>query len=398
MPTYQFIAQAGDGSRLSGTLVAGNRSEALTTLAGQRKVPLSLKELRPKRTLFPGGGTKHMFRIYSGLADLLESGLPLLRALEIIGSQIQHRAYSEALKDIRQLVANGTSLADAMRSQSQLFDELAIDMIAVGEEAGCLELSLKRVAQLAESRSELRGRVAGAMVYPAFLLAVGVIVASGMFLFFVPAFEPLFERMRERGELPAVTSLLIDASSLARSHWMVIALVLAAMAIAILHFARTTSGRMRLDQWLLSIPGCGPVVFDLILARFSHLLGTMLASGVPILRALELSLKTMGNVYLQVELKPLLEAVSNGGSLADQLRTRGVLPVDFVETVAIAEQANRLEQSLLSSAERLERRAKSKLETLTKMIEPILMTMMAAIIGLLIIALLLPIFTTSGQF
>lgn len=398
MPTFQYTALQGIGPSQQGVLTAASRGDALTTLQQQSLIPIVLQEVATSSP--PWRRRVHrsaMIQLYAGLADLLESGVPLLRSLEILATQVRDATLRHGLEEIREQVANGAPLAEAFRSQPRMFDTLAIDLIAVGEEAGCLEQALQRVAMLAERQAELRGRIAGALIYPAFLMIVGFVVGCGMFLFFVPIFEPLFERMRERGELPWATQGLLRASSFMRNAWGPMLAGFVALALALRMWSQSTSGRLQCDRWLLCLPAIGPILRDMTLSRFSYLLGVMLANGIPLLRALDLALQTLGNQYLANALQPAREAVAEGGSLATTFRQCSLIPAEYAESVAIAEQANRLEQVLQGNAERLERRANKNLEVMTKMLEPVLMTLLAGMIGFLIIALLLPIFATSGR-
>ncbi len=399
MPTYEYVAVREAGINLRGLLTAASRGEALSQLQQQSLLPVSLQE-QPSQQGWQWRRISRamLVQVYTGLADLLESGVPLLRSIEIVAHQVRDAKLRRTLEEVHTAVSDGSTLAEAFGVHPHVFDPLAIDLVTAGEEAGCLELALQRVASLAERQAELRGRIAGALAYPAFLLIVGLLVAAGMFLFFVPIFEPLFDRMRERGELPWLTELLLTASGFARDGWLVSSCVVAIAVLLLRSWLQTATAGMLFDRWLLVLPGLGPVLRDMTLARFSHLFGTMLSNGIPMERALTLSLQTIGNRFLTHSLQPAREMVAEGGSLAHTFRQCRELPDDFVESLAIAEQANRLDQVLLGNGERLERRASARLALLTKMIEPVLMTVLAAMIGCLILALLLPIFATSGRF
>ncbi len=398
MPTYQYVAQDIGGRSDTGVLTAPSRVDAIHNLQDRRLTPISLDEIRKQnlwRTRVPQSA---MVNCLTGMADLLESGMPLLKTLDLVANQVTHAGLREALREIHNQVADGKSLASAMHSQPGVFNELSTSMIAVGEEGGFLEQALQRVATLTERQAELRGHLLGALAYPVFLLVAGVLVSFGMLIFFVPLFEPLFERMRERGELPWATTMLLSFSANMKEFCLPILMIVFAFALMLRSWLASEVGMNRLDRLKLTLFGIGPIMRDLTISHFSHILGTLLTNGVSLIRSLELAEKSLGNREMAASLREATVAVSSGGSLAEPLARSGLFPPDITETIAMGEQSNRLEHVLLGLAERLERRAQKQLNLLTKMLEPALMTVLACMIGFLIIALLMPIFASSGRF
>lgn len=398
MPTFQYTAINAAGQSEHGQVAASSRYDVLAQLQKRALTPTQLREVESRKNHTRPVPRHALIQVYTGIADLLESGVPLLKTVEVVAGQVRNKTISQALNEVRQQIADGETLANALRSQSQIFDDLTINVIAVGEEGGFLEQSLQRIAQLTQRQAELRSRLIGALVYPIFLLSVGIIVSLGMFLFFVPIFEPLFERMSERGELPWITSALLTTSTQARTLVLPIVCTAAAFAYLVSQSLKSDKTRGWLDGLQLKLAGIGPVLCDLTLSRFADLLGSLLSNGVPLIRALELTERTLTNRQLSNVISQARVAVAGGGSLAAVFSTNQFIPAEFAETIGIAEQSNRLDSVLSQLSNRLEVRAQRKLEVLTKMLEPILMTFLAAAIGFLIIALLLPIFTSSGKF
>jgi general secretion pathway protein F/type IV pilus assembly protein PilC len=399
MPTFEYMAQTLGGASDTGVITAQSRVEAIHQLRDLRLTPVSLQEVKETKRVWgkriPKGA---LANCYVALADLLESGMPLLKTLDVVAAQLSRSDLRAAVGQLKDDVANGSSLASAMSRQPQVFDGLTTSMIAVGEEGGFLESALQRVAKLSERQEELKGRLLGALAYPAFLLCAGLIVCSGMLIYFVPLFEPLFERMRERGELPLPTIMLLSLSAFVRSAWHLAAILSLVAAIVIRNWMRSEAGQWVWDRTRLKLYGLGPVLRDLTLSRFFHVLGTLLSNGVPVIRSLEMAEKSAGNLAIAKAVNQASQVIAAGGSLSTPLKESGLFPLDVTEMIAVGEQSNRLEQVLLGLAEKLDRRAQKKLEVLTKLLEPALMTLLAALIGFLIVALLLPVFTSSGRF
>lgn len=405
MPAFTYTARRITGQLESGTLVAATRQEVLRLLSAQSLLPVRLNEsvgsLHPSSSLvsnlrgsrIPAAAKGAMF---DQLSDLLESGVPLLKSLDVLCEQTSHGALKSKLLDLRQQVANGRTLADAMRSHREAFNDLAVSLVHAGEEGGFLEDSLQRVARFTEKQEELRGRVAGALAYPLFLIGVGTIVVVGMMVFFVPKFAPLFERLRARGELPSATVVLLGASDLLRHHglWLLAALAIGAF------FARQSLQTDAACEWLdrvkLRLRGLGPIIRHLALARFCRVLGTLLKNGVPLLKSLRIAKDATGNRVLNRAIQLAADNVSSGKSLAEPLRTSGQFPRELLEMIAVGETANRLDTVLVELADKLDQRTQRKIDTLVKLLEPCLMLVMAVVIGFLVVALLMPVFESNG--
>ncbi len=398
MPNFRYQAQDSTGHIQTGQIIAASRVEAVRMLQDQRLLPLQIVEVAVTSRWTRRVPRSALCNCYTNLSDLLESGMPLLKAVDVVISQVANPRLHDALEQVRDHIADGMPLAEAMRRQPDVFGELAANMVAVGEEGGFLENSLARIAQLIERQEELKGRLVSALAYPAFLAAVGIVVCCGMLVFFVPMFEPLFERMRERGELPYGTALLLSISGFARGQLTFALLLLALTCLTLYGWFRSTSGQQLFDRLRWNLIGVGPIVRDLTSARTFHILGTLLTNGVPMLRSLEMAERSAGNRLLASALHEAKEIVAGGGSLAAKLSQSQVFARDITEMLAIGEQSNRIEQVLINLANKLERRAQKKLDVFTKLLEPALMTVLAGMIGFLVIALLLPIFNSSGQF
>ncbi len=399
MPEFAYIARQSSGERTQGVLTAASRQEALSTLAAQNLYPVRVEpvESEPRlgfsRTRVPG---KHLALFFTQLADLLRSGVPLLRALELLQRQTSHRVLRGLIGQVRDQVADGRPLAEALRRHQHVFGPLAVSMVRAGEEGGFLEEVLKRIAAFLEHQQELKSRTVGAMIYPVFLLVVGTAIVVGMLVFFVPKFAPIFERFAQQGQLPWATQALMSASRFFQQYWIPCLLAVLGTVWAVMHWARTPAGREQLDRLRLRAPLMGRIVRLLAVARFCRILGTLLRSGVPILRALAIAQDAAGNSVLRQAIEQAAEQVGQGRSLAAPLGASGQFPEDVVEMIAVGEEANNLEQVLVNIAETIERRTARLLDALVRLLEPLLLIAVAGMVLFVVIALLGPILQSSS--
>jgi type II secretory pathway component PulF len=399
MPDSRYTARDQSGQKLNGTIVAASRGEAVAALAAQQIFPLQVEDAAPSAS--PNRvrrvPTQLLAVTYAQLADLLRSGVPLLRALEVIQKQTSHAGLKSIVDDIRRQVEDGGTLADAMADFQSVLGEMAVSMVRAGGEGGFLEEALARVAEFTESQDDLKKRTMGAIAYPAFLAVAGSIIVAILIIFFVPKFSDLFARLRERNELPVLTEILLTTSTLLR-QW---GLALVAGGIAGIWWMRrwlsTEAGHWWRDRVRLRLPLLGPVFLGLAVARFCRVLGTLLHNGVPILRSLEISRDATGNRVLGGAIGEATENISAGQSLAGPLGASGKFPPVVVEMIAVAEQANNLENVLLSVADSMERRTWRRLDLTVRLIEPILLLVLAGVILMLVIALLLPVLKMSAM-
>ncbi len=409
MPDFQYIARELSGKQVTGTLSATGEADALASLAGRGLFPVRVDLAAESKAQQRYSGRRVSGRVlaifYSQLADLLKSGVPLLRSLELLNRQAHAPALKSVLDDIRADVADGTRLAEAMRRHPKAFNELAVSMVRAGEEGGFMEDVLKRIAAFTEHQQELQSRVVGAMVYPLFLLGMGTAIVVGMVGFFVPKFQPIFDQMDERGNLPAATTALMSLSEFVGGlGGLVLLAAVVGLVFSIYWYVTTTEeGRLRWDRFRLSgltlggkTFGLGPLVRSLAIARFCRILGTLLHNGVPILQSLRIAKDATGNLVLSQAIGEAADSISTGKSLAKPLAASGQFPEEVVEMISVGEEANNLEQVLIDIAENMERHTNRQLELFVRMLEPVMLTLIAGIILFLVIALMLPILQSSG--
>lgn len=322
--------------------------------------------------------------------------MPLLRSLELLERQTRHQTFKLILQEIRADVADGTRLAESLRRHPAVFSDLTISMVRAGEEGSFLEDTLHRIATFTEHQEELKGRVFGAMVYPAFLMVVGSLIVVAMLIYFVPKFEPMFERMEEQGTLPWATTALMALSRGMQTYGWVALLAIPAILIGLQKMFESDAGRRQFDELKIKVWGIGQVVRSLAIARFCRVLGTLLKNGVPLLNSLRIAKDATGNRVLSEAIGEAAEHVSSGKSLAAPLADCKQFPPDVLEMIAVGEEANNLEEVLVQVADKMERHTNRQLDLVVRLLEPAMLVIMAGIILFVVVALMLPIFQSSS--
>jgi general secretion pathway protein F len=401
MPEFNYIARELSGQQVTGVLTAVSEREVIGQLSAKSLFPLEVKlaeqakaQEASKRRRVSG---RTLATFYTQLADLLRAGVPLIRSLDVLERQTRNITLKTVVKEVREAVADGTRLAEALRQHPTVFNDLTVSMVRAGEEGSFLEDSLGRVAEFTEHQEELKGRVVGAMAYPAFLTVIGTLVISAMLVFFVPRFEPMFERQREEGQLPWATTALTAMSSTLKNYGWLIGLALAGGGVVLGNWMQTETGRRRFDEFRLRMFGIGYVTRSLGIARFCRVLGTLLHNGVPLLNSLRIAKDATGNRVLSDAIANAAEQVSSGKSLARPLADSREFPQDVIEMISVGEEANNLEQVLINVADKMERQTNRQLELVVRLLEPAMLVVMAGAIMFVVVALMLPIMQSSNM-
>lgn len=398
MPDFSYIARKLDGERVSGTLSAASEREAISILSGRALFPVEVALDKPAQSISFGGRVsgQQMATFYQQLSGLLRSGVPLLKSLAILREQSSNAKLNDVLEDVYRRVEDGEGIGDAMGRHPKTFSDVAVNMARAGAEGGFLEDGLERVAKFTEQQVDLQARTMGALMYPMILGTIGSIIVGVLIVFFVPQFGEMFEQLRDRGQLPVFTDALLGFSDALRAYWYVIFGIIGIFGAFIYFQLQTESGKRIRDLIKLKVPLFGSIFQSLAVARFCRVLGTLLKNGVPILRSLEISRHAAGNRVLSEAIEKASENITAGASLAAPLSKSGYFPRTVVEMIAVAEESNTLDSVLVDIAEHLENRTGRRLDLLVRMIEPVMLLVMAAIVLVVVIALLLPIIKMSS--
>ncbi len=402
MPTFSYTARNARGEQLAGVLTAENQQAALRALDDRQLFPIEVREGGiASRSIVPGRRKRIKLsllgQVYGQLADLLRAGVPVLRSLDVLARANANAAMAEILREIRDDVAGGEGLAEAMEKHPHIFPDIQVSMIRAGERGGFLEEVLSRVATFVERQNELRNKVVGSMVYPCLLLTAAFGVVIMMLTFVVPKIRPFLSKMEAKGQLPSMTVLLFAITDFLKAYGIYVAGLLVVGFILALPYIRSEKGRMATDRIKLKLPVIGKIVTIVAVCRFCRILGTLLSNGVPILQSLKISKDSAGNLVLAQEIDKATESVRKGETLSGPLGQSGMFPVDVIDMIAVAEEANTLDTVLVTVADANEARAARVIDMGVRLLEPVLLLFMAVMVLFIAMAVLLPILTMSSS-
>jgi general secretion pathway protein F len=323
------------------------------------------------------------------MATLLRSGIPLSEALTAMFDQLTNVRFKVPVGEIRTAVNEGSSLADALAKHPRIFDELYVSMVRAGEVAGNLDEVLNRLADFLDGSQKLKSKVQGAMIYPIIMLIVGTAIMAVLMVAVIPEITRMFAQQGKT--LPLNTRMLIGFADFIRGYWWAILLGLVGLFYGFWYWTHTPAGRKDWHSFILAMPLIGPLARHIAVSRFARTLGTMLASGVEMLKAMEVAKQILGNVVLRKAVDDAKRAVTEGESLANTLKRSGQFPSTMIHMVAVGERAGQLEQMLQRVADAYESEVDMKLNRLTTMLGPIMLVFMAGGVGFVVISILQPI-------
>ena len=397
MPTFTYIAKDSRGKRVEGKISAQNERELFSQVAAQDQYLVSIvsEDARAATSSTRISG-QVMATTYGQLSSLLRSGVPLLRSIGLLRDQTSNKKLKQILSDIYRKVEEGVPLHEAVARYPNTFDEIAVQMIRAGAEGAFLEDALERIAKFTEGFEDLKSRTIGALAYPVLLGTIGTLIVTGLIIFVVPYVGEMFDRLREEGQLPWITEALLAVSDTLRKYGLIWLLI----AFGVGYWARsrlaTEQGRNFVDKWKTRIPLIGPVFLNLAVARFCRVLGTLLKNGVPIVKSLDISRQATANRMLSRAIAKATENISAGQSLARPLAASGHFPGTVVEIISVAEEANTLDRVLVELADDIEKKTSRNLDTAVKLLEPIMLLVLASMVLGVVIALLVPIIRMSS--
>lgn len=400
MPEFSYTARTISGEDVVGTISAGSKRESLLALSEQSLFVLHVEDAEPARRRWNVNRRVKPSLVATNLnqlADLLTNGVPMMASLNILVEQATHPRLAEVLNDVRDQVAEGTSLDEAFAAHPDVFNALTISMARAGSEGAFLEDALKRTADFLELQEELKSRLVSAMTYPAFLAVAGFVVTVVLIVFFVPKFEELFTRLeKQAGGLPTATVLLLAISDVSSRFGLFILAVVGGLLMWANQWLGSRRGLLIRDRWKLKIPVAGKIFLGSAVSRFCRVLGTLLRNGVPLLRSLEISSDSAGNAVLSKAILEAAENISAGETLSRPLAECGLIPRPVMAMIRVAEESNNLEHVLISIADGIDRKTARQLDTMVRLVEPMMLMIMGSVIMFVLVALLLPVFDMSA--
>lgn len=392
--TFFFRAIGSDGKARTGSLTADTEKAVARELQKQGLTPVyvgteSKKPIELKLPAFSGAKRRDVLFFTQELSTLLNSGVPLDRALSITGELTERPHFRFIVLDILRVLKGGRSLADSLATHPEYFNELYVNMVRAGEAGGSLAIIFERLAEFERSRDDLRGYIISSMVYPALLTTVGIVSIIVLLTFVVPRFASVFEDGRMKIPLP--TQIMLSVSKVVQAYWWVAALVIGMSAASLRFFIQTEKGRLYWDRWRLTIPMLGGALRKAETARFARAMSTLVANSVPLVQSIGISAGIMSNRAISGSLREVSQGVKRGEGIAGPIRKAGVFPPLASHLLTVGEETGRLDQMFGRMADIYETDTRAAIRRFTSLFEPLVILVMGIVVGSLILSMLLAI-------
>lgn len=399
MPTYIYKAKSGPGEIIEGSTTADSKDAVIARLTGEGYFPVSIEEEDKGKARIPTKklrvSTRDVGVFTRQLADLLEGGLTLYQSLDTLVKQTENKSFSRLILEMRDEIKEGNTLSDTLQKYPKVFNPLYISMVRSGETGGMLEAVLVRLAEFSEKEQELRSRIKSALMYPIFLGSFGIITVVVLVVFVVPKLTGVISDFGQA--LPLPTRILMGISNILGQWqwWLVFVFVLFLSIFIIRQQRRSPEGRLIFDRWKLRLPIMGKLIITGELARLSRTLATLLESGVPVLKSIEIVGHTLSNEVIRRELSSVHTAISKGASLGSSLERGSCFPILMTNMVKVGEKGGMVERSLIKIAETYDREIEKITRMFTTLLEPILILTLGLVVGFIVISMLLPVFNIN---
>ena len=400
MATFAYVGRSKSGAVKKGELVAKSRDEAVELLRKQNVVVTSLQEKGDKQgfslSFGSGVGEKDLVVFTRQFGTMINAGLPLIQCLEILATQSENPTLKKSVGEIKMQVEGGATFSDSLRKHPKIFNELYVNMVHAGEVGGLLDTIMSRLSKHIEKAMKLKGQIKSAMVYPAAIVGIAVIVISVLMIWVIPVFEKMFKDMSNgKVALPGPTQLVIDMSNFFQSYWFIVFGGIIGTVFAVKKYYATAQGRLAIDKLLLKLPVFGDLIRKAAVAQFTRTLGTLLSSGVPLLEALTICAKTAGNKVIENALMEAKISISGGKTISEPLTKGEVFPKMVTHMIAVGESTGALDTMLGKIADFYEDEVDEAVTNLTALLEPMMMVFLGTTVGFIVVAMYLPIFTMA---
>ena len=398
MPTYTYVGRSRGGKVHRGELMASSKSDAIAALRKQQILVTVVQEKgKDEGRLFGRGkvSPKDLAVMTRQLSFMIDAGLPLNQAIEIIGSQAENKTLKKTLFEVRQAIEGGSSFSDALAEHPHIFNELYTNMVAAGETGGILDTILERLANYIEKNVKLVRAVKSALIYPISVMTIAVGVVIVILWQVIPTFAKLFTGLGRA--LPGPTQITIDISNFIGNYILFIAGGIVALVFLVRWYYSTPGGHLAIDRLLLRLPVLGIVLRKIAIARFCRTLGTLIASGVPILDGLDITAKTAGNKVIELAVIEARDSVESGKTLSEPLRDSDVFTPMVVQMVHVGEQTGELDAMVSKVADFYEAEVDAAVADLLSLLEPLIIIFLGVTVGWIVVSMYMPLFTLIGE-
>ena len=398
MPVFRYTGKTRAGATQNGEIEALDRTTA-TVVLRQRQILVTSLKAKPKGIQLNFGGSKKITEqevvIFTRqFATMIEAGLPLVQCLDILARQTENKEFARIITQVKTDVESGDGYADALRKHPKAFSEFYVNMIEAGEAGGILDTITARLAAYMEKAAALKSKVKGALVYPAVIMGIAVVVVTFLLLYVIPVFAEMFSSFG--GELPAPTRFVMTLSDLVRDY-ILYAIPLFFVSVWLFkRFYKTDKGKLIVDTLVLKLPVFGPLIQKVAVAKFTRTLGTLVSSGVPIIDGLTITARTAGNKVVEGAVLSIITSIKEGQTIAEPLARQPIFPPMVVQMIEVGENAGALDAMLNKIADFYDQEVDTAVEALTQLLEPMLMVFLGIVIGGMVIAMYLPIFKIAS--
>ena len=417
MPRFTYVALDARGQESTGLMEAASSNEVIGQLRQAGYFPTNVYEegkggsdgqvaraaVKAPRVARPRGKanivlfqkktvkTKVLMIFTRQLATLIDSGLPLLRGLNVLAKQERDTVLRNTINKLAEGVQSGGTFSESLAQHPRIFNDLFVNMVRAGELGGVLEVVLTRLAEFQEKASKIKNKVVAAMVYPAIVMFMAIGIMAFLLVYIVPKFEGIFHDMLGDKPLPGITRFVIGASKLVQTHWLILIGAGIALIAGYSFLNRSPRGRSIIDRFKLRVPLFGDVIRKTAISRFSRTLGTLVTSGVPILQALNITRATAGNTVISSAIAQVHDSVKEGESIVQPLEASGAFPPMVISMIDVGEETGQLPEMLLKIADVYDDEVDNSVAALTSMLEPIMIVFLAVVVGTIVIALFMPL-------
>ena len=421
MPKYSYVAMDSRGKETKGTLEVATQSEAISRVKEMGFFPTKIVEVdkekpdkkaktagKPKAGVkgakkgagsinikIPGLSGRVKSKVLTTftrqLATLVDAGLPLLRGMRVLEKQERNVTLKGIIGELAVAVEGGSTFSEALAQHPKVFNKLFVNMVKAGELGGVLEVVLNRLSEFMEKAQKIKGKVISAMFYPIAVLFVAVAILTILMVAVIPKFQDVFSNMLEGQALPAFTRLVLGISNTIKNNFIYTIIGVAVFVALFMWAIRTKGGRRIWDKFKMKVPGVGPVVSKVAIARFTRTLGTLVSSGVPILQALNIVKETAGNVIVASAVSAVHDSVKEGETITAPLEASGVFPPMVISMVDVGEQTGALPEMLLKIADNYDEEVDNAVTAMTSLLEPVMIVFLAVVVGSIVIAMFLPL-------
>jgi type IV pilus assembly protein PilC len=426
MPKYTYVALDARGAETRGEIEADNENAALSRIREKGMFPTSVSEAtagarstksakgskaaKGKSTsgaglkkeikmpvLFSRVKTKELMVFTRQLATLVDAGLPLVRSMQVLEKQEKNPALKKALGEMAESIQSGSTFAEALAQHPKIYNKLYVNMAKAGEVGGVLDQVLVRLAEFMEKAQKIKNKVVSAMVYPMVVLFMALGILTFLMIVIIPKFKEIFSELLDGKALPGLTQFVMNASEMMTTRLPFLVIGIAALVVLFKLGAKTKAGALLLDRVKLNAPVFGNLVRKTVVGRFTRTLGTLMASGVPVLQALNIVRDTSGNEVIARAVSQIHDAVKEGENMAPPIESSGVFPPMVVSMVQVGEETGELPEMLMKIADSYDDEVDNAVAALTSVIEPLLIVFLAVIVGTIVIALFLPLISIIGN-